>query len=97
MQSAENAFKRMTSSAKLTITKSIQDSLQPNNSSVEMEKVHLKQNSSSLPLEDTNPKWVLSSIETTFDVKPIEIQCELGSVLRNEFCGKMLLPQRLSV
>ena len=62
-----------------------------------MEKVHLKQNSSSLPLEDRNPKWVLSSIETTLDVKPIEVQCELGSVLRNEFCGKMSLSQGLQL
>ena len=87
MKSAEQAFGKVASTIKYTISKSIEE-----NQTIQIEKTN---QSTSLP-EQTNvflqspaqSKWTLASYESSSYVKPVEMHCEVGTVLRVTFCGK---------
>jgi hypothetical protein len=94
MKAVESAVRQVSSTANDTINESINQSLQHNQTSnPDSEEINndQKQNSSSLKFSGTKySKWTLSSYETSTHMKPIEIKCKVGSILKNDLCGKIL-------
>ena len=95
MKSVESAVKQVSSTANDTINDSINRSLQNNETSIQdNEEInsHQLQNISTIKNQQSKySKWTLSSYETSTQMKPIEIKCKVGSILKNYLCGKALI------
>ena len=95
MKSIESAVKQIPSTANDTINESISQSSrfdQISNKNSEEINNQLAQNRSTTALPPTRHfKWTLSSYETSTHMKPIEIKCNVGSVLKEDLCGNVLL------
>ena len=91
MKSVESSVRQVSSTANSTIIESINQSLQHNQTSNQgSEEINHYQNQTSHVQRKNSSKWTLSSYETSTHIKPIEIKCEVGSILKKNLCGKLL-------
>ena len=95
MKSIESAVKQIPSAANDTINESLTQSLRydeiSNNNNEEINS-QLAQNQSTTALPPKRHfEWTLSSYEISTHIKPIEIKCKVGSVLKEDLCGNVLL------
>ena len=90
MKSLENVFKNMSSNVDSAINENINPSKQNN-------QVTSLKNATENDLNPTNgtsithlSEWKVSSFETSTTIKPVEIQCEKGAILKEELCSKYI-------
>ena len=89
MKVVENVFKRISSTANDTISDSISDVPVQGNQNLSQNNQE-QNNNLTFPSHPKKSRWTMSSYETSIHVKPVEVKCNVGSILKGDLCGEKL-------
>ena len=90
MRSLENVFKNMTSKVDSAIDENIYSLKQNNQASSLGNATQNDLNHSNITSISHLSKWKVSSFETSSTIKPVEVQCKKGAILKEELCSKYI-------
>ena len=90
MKSMENIFKNMSSNVNSAIIENANPLKQNKQASSSENATQNDLNHSNRTSITHLSEWKVSSFETSSSIKPVEIQCKKGAILKEELCSKYM-------